>query len=122
MLMINFTPDPISNVRIIANKESIVFNLFNMSIALASPGDGGKKPPIDPLQRTKRPFGGLFNDMKRRFPLYASDFKDGLNLQCLAAAIFMYFAALSGAIAFGGLLGNDFENRFVLILDLSSSL
>nr|XP_018917358.1 PREDICTED: band 3 anion exchange protein isoform X1 [Bemisia tabaci]XP_018917359.1 PREDICTED: band 3 anion exchange protein isoform X1 [Bemisia tabaci]XP_018917360.1 PREDICTED: band 3 anion exchange protein isoform X1 [Bemisia tabaci] len=78
--------------------------------ALASPGDGGKKPPIDPLQRTKRPFGGLFNDMKRRFPLYASDFKDGLNLQCLAAAIFMYFAALSGAIAFGGLLADKTSN------------
>ena len=32
-------------------------------------------------------------------------FKDGLNSQVIAATIFIYFAALSGAIAFGGLMG-----------------
>lgn len=42
--------------------------------------------------------------MKRRYPHYASDFRDALNGQCLAATIFMYFAALSSAITFGGLL------------------
>jgi hypothetical protein len=31
--------------------------------------------------------------------------KDGLNPQCFAATIFIYFASLSGAIAFGGLMG-----------------
>ena len=31
--------------------------------------------------------------------------QDGLHPQCLAAIIFIYFAALSGAIAFGGLMG-----------------
>ena len=36
--------------------------------------------------------------------MYQADILDGLNSQCLAAAIFIYFAALSGAIAFGGLL------------------
>ncbi|KAL8164750.1 UNVERIFIED_CONTAM: Anion exchange protein 2 [Gekko kuhli] len=40
----------------------------------------------DPLRRTGRPFGGLVRD-------------------CLAAVIFIYFAALSPAITFGGLLG-----------------
>lgn len=42
--------------------------------------------------------------MRRRYPYYLSDFRDALNGQCLAAAIFMYFAALSSAITFGGLL------------------
>ena len=59
----------------------------------------------DPLRRTKKPWGGLVNDVKRRFPLYWSDFKDGFNLQTIAAAIFMYFAALSASITFGGLMG-----------------
>lgn len=59
----------------------------------------------DPLQRTGRPFGGLIRDVGRRYPKYLSDFRDALDPQCLAAVIFIYFAALSPAITFGGLLG-----------------
>lgn len=83
---------------------------FFIRIALLS-GDGEREeeksedPFGDPLSRTKKCFGGLINDMKRRFPHYKSDFLDGLNSQCLSAAIFMYFAALSAAITFGGLYG-----------------
>lgn len=75
--------------------------------------DGGdKKPPFgDPLERTNRPWGGLINDLRRRYPHYKSDILDGLNAQCAAAAIFMYFAAVSGAIAFGGLAGMKTENQ-----------
>uniref|UniRef100_A0A8C9S1G7 Anion exchange protein n=1 Tax=Scleropages formosus TaxID=113540 RepID=A0A8C9S1G7_SCLFO len=62
-------------------------------------------PSDDPLQRTGRLFGGLIRDARRRYPKYASDFKDALNAQCMAAVIFIYFAALSPAITFGGLLG-----------------
>ncbi|KAJ9594411.1 hypothetical protein L9F63_014169, partial [Diploptera punctata] len=77
---------------------------------LALDGGDGKPPADDPLRRTRRPFGGLVNDIKRRFPRYKSDVTDGFNLQCLAAAIFMYFAALSGAITFGGLMGDKTDN------------
>lgn len=59
----------------------------------------------DPLQRTGRLFGGLIRDAQRRYPKYISDFKDALNPQCMAAVIFIYFAALSPTITFGGLLG-----------------
>ncbi|XP_063309008.1 anion exchange protein 2 isoform X1 [Pelobates fuscus] len=59
----------------------------------------------DPLRRSGRPFGGLVRDIQRRYPKYISDFKDALNVQCMAAIIFIYFAALSPAITFGGLLG-----------------
>ncbi|MED6276535.1 Anion exchange protein 2 [Characodon lateralis] len=59
----------------------------------------------DPLERTGRPFGGLIRDIQRRYPKYLSDFKDALDSQCMAAVIFIYFAALSPAITFGGLLG-----------------
>lgn len=69
-----------------------------------------EKPPAepreDPLARTGVPFGGMVRDIKRRYRHYISDYTDGLNAQVLAAVIFIYFAALSPAITFGGLLGN----------------
>ncbi|XP_030254431.1 anion exchange protein 2b isoform X3 [Sparus aurata] len=67
------------------------------------------KKSDDPLRRTGRPFGGLIRDVQRRYPKYLSDFKDALNSQCMAAVIFIYFAALSPAITFGGLLGEKTE-------------
>ena len=45
--------------------------------------------------------------MARRYPQYLSDIRDALNAQCMAAIIFIYFAALSPAITFGGLLGES---------------
>ncbi|KAJ8936697.1 hypothetical protein NQ314_012196, partial [Rhamnusium bicolor] len=78
---------------------------------IATGGDEKKPPFADPLERTRRPWGGLINDIKRRYPYYISDITDGVNAQCLAAAIFMYFAAVSGAIAFGGLTGDKTNNN-----------
>ncbi|CAC5412080.1 Anion exchange protein 3,Anion exchange protein 2,Band 3 anion transport protein,Electrogenic sodium bicarbonate cotransporter 4 [Mytilus coruscus] len=62
------------------------------------------KIPLDPLKRTKKIFGGLYYDIKRRYPHYISDFKDGFNLKCLAAIVFIFFACFAPCIAFGGLL------------------
>ena len=39
-----------------------------------------------------------------RYPWYLSDFKDGLNGAVLSSAFFIFFAALAGAITFGGLM------------------
>ena len=57
------------------------------------------------LFKSWRPFEGLLGDLKRKRGWYLSDLRDGLNLQCLAAFFFMYFAVLAPTIAFGGLLG-----------------
>ncbi|XP_047466093.1 solute carrier family 4 member 1b (Diego blood group) [Mugil cephalus] len=67
-------------------------------------------PPDDPLSRTGRPFGGMIRDIKRRYQFYKSDITDALNAQVVAAIIFIYFAALSPAITFGGLLADKVEN------------
>ncbi|XP_010743467.2 solute carrier family 4 member 1b (Diego blood group) isoform X2 [Larimichthys crocea] len=67
-------------------------------------------PPEDPLSRTGRPFGGMIRDIKKRYQYYKSDITDALNAQVLAAVIFIYFAALSPAITFGGLLADKVEN------------
>ncbi|XP_061579865.1 anion exchange protein 3 isoform X1 [Cololabis saira] len=64
---------------------------------------------VDPLKRSGIPFGGLIHDIRRRYPHYVSDLKDALDMQCLAAVIFIYFAALSPTITFGGLLGEKTE-------------
>ncbi|XP_037832093.1 anion exchange protein 3 isoform X2 [Kryptolebias marmoratus] len=64
---------------------------------------------VDPLQRSGIPFGGLIHDIRRRYPHYVSDLKDALDMQCIAAVIFIYFAALSPTITFGGLLGEKTE-------------
>nr|UZN45892.1 solute carrier 4 member 1b [Triplophysa dalaica] len=63
-------------------------------------------PADDPLARTGVPFGGVIRDFRRRYKHYTSDIKDALNVQVVAAIIFIYFAALSPAITFGGLLVN----------------
>ncbi|XP_068561233.1 anion exchange protein 3 isoform X2 [Cebidichthys violaceus] len=60
---------------------------------------------VDPLKRSGIPFGGLIHDIRRRYPQYVSDLKDAVDMQCVAAVIFIYFAALSPTITFGGLLG-----------------
>ncbi|KAL0985587.1 hypothetical protein UPYG_G00159010 [Umbra pygmaea] len=64
---------------------------------------------VDPMRRSGIPFGGLIHDIKRRYPRYVSDIKDALDSQCVAAVIFIYFAALSPTITFGGLLGEKTE-------------
>ncbi|XP_035260687.1 band 3 anion exchange protein-like [Anguilla rostrata] len=80
---------------------------LNIKPRRISKADG--PPPEDPLARTGRPFGGMFRDMKR-YRYYLSDITDAMNAQVLAAIIFIYFAALSPAITFGGLLADKTEN------------
>ncbi|KAL4635643.1 anion exchange protein 3 isoform X1 [Arapaima gigas] len=64
---------------------------------------------VDPLKRSGFPFGGLLHDIRRRYPRYASDIRDAMDSQCVAAVVFIYFAALSPTITFGGLLGEKTE-------------
>lgn len=58
----------------------------------------------DELKPTGRLFGGIMADLKRRLPHYGSDFKDGFNAKSIGSTLFLFFACLAPAIAFGGLL------------------
>ncbi|XP_059167054.1 anion exchange protein 3-like isoform X2 [Physella acuta] len=60
--------------------------------------------PTDPLKRTGCLFGGVYNDIRRRYPHYLSDIKDAFNGQCIKTLFFIFFTCLSPCIAFGGLL------------------
>lgn len=85
--------------------------------------EGPEGPQEDPLARTGYPFGGMVKDIKRRYPHYLSDYIHALNPQVLAAIIFIYFAALSPAITFGGLLAEKTEKMIgVSELMISTSI
>ena len=62
-----------------------------------------------------RLFGGLVEDVKRRYPKYISDLRDSVHLQCLAALVFMYIACLTPVVTIGGLLGQATDNNMVCI-------
>lgn len=73
----------------------------------------------EPLYET---FGrGIGRDWKARFPLYKSDITDGLNSQCLAATLFLFFACLSPAVGFGGLFASATNGAIGTIEMVSST-
>ena len=59
----------------------------------------------DGLRRTGRFAGGLMDDLKRRLPWYADDFRQGFHTKVLGSTLFLFFACLANAIAFGALTG-----------------
>ncbi|XP_013869373.1 solute carrier family 4 member 1b (Diego blood group) [Austrofundulus limnaeus] len=108
-----FLKDRLHSSEIMPRRDS---KAHRVSISSGSPAE-------DPLSRTGRPFGGMIRDIKRRYQYYKSDLTDALNAQALAAIIFIYFAALSPAITFGGLLADKVDNMMgVSELLLSTSI
>ncbi|MFT5323184.1 MAG: mannitol/fructose-specific phosphotransferase system IIA component (Ntr-type), partial [Planctomycetaceae bacterium] len=62
-------------------------------------------PDVTPgLTYTGRFCGGIVADVRRRLPHYVADFRDGLHLKSVTAALFLYFACLAPAVTFGGLM------------------
>jgi hypothetical protein len=59
----------------------------------------------DGLEMNFTPFRGIIGDIKRRLPHYVDDYKSGFNSKVLASILFLFFACLANAIAFGGLTG-----------------
>jgi hypothetical protein len=59
----------------------------------------------DGLAWTGRLAGGLRGDLARRLPHYVDDLRKGASAKVLASAVFLFFACLANAVAFGGLTG-----------------
>ncbi|XP_059198397.1 anion exchange protein 3 isoform X1 [Centropristis striata] len=89
------------------HQSSSGMELNNKEVSPEEEEEGDQE--VDPLKRSGIPFGGLIHDIRRRYPQYISDLKDAVDMQCVAAVIFIYFAALSPTITFGGLLGEKTE-------------
>jgi hypothetical protein len=62
-------------------------------------------PVQDGLTFTGKLFGGIMADIARRKPHYIDDFKQGFHSKVAGTTLFLYFAALANAIAFGALTG-----------------
>lgn len=60
---------------------------------------------VEGLTWTGRFMGGFRDDIKRKLPFYFSDFTDGLHPKVLGSTLFLFFACLANAIAFGALTG-----------------
>ncbi len=58
------------------------------------------------LARTGRLFGGLFDDVRRRARWDASDWREGFHPNVVAAVLFLFFACVAPAVAFGGLMAS----------------
>lgn len=59
---------------------------------------------VEELRPTGRFAGALIADLRRRLPFYKSDFLDGFKSKSIGSSLFLFFACLAPAIAFGGLL------------------
>ena len=55
------------------------------------------------------PLGGIKRDLKRRMlsKVYLDDWKDGFTLQSIAVVLFMFFACIAPAIAFGSVMAKE---------------
>ncbi|CAF2512655.1 unnamed protein product [Rotaria sp. Silwood2] len=82
-------------------------------------------PHTDPnLKASKKPFHGLFVDIKNKLPFFVSDFTDCASLQCIAATLYLYLVCLCSVVAFGGMLGaatNNYMATMECILSASLS-
>lgn len=81
-------------------------NAMDLSMSEAAAGVTAETPVDDkdpPL--FEGIFKGITRDYKMRLPYFKSDITDGINIQCLAATLFLFFACLSPAIGFGALFG-----------------
>ncbi|KFM78762.1 hypothetical protein X975_21370, partial [Stegodyphus mimosarum] len=86
------------------------------------PSDSGSYSQDEDLSCSKRPFGGLIADIRRKAPWYISDFKDCLSLQCISSIVFLYFACIAQIITFGSLLAQDTNQRIAAVECLLSAI
>ena len=72
--------------------------------------------------KTAKPRKETKEGIKRKKPFYASDFKDGMALKCVASVIFLYFVCLTNSVAFGGLLSDTTKHNIGAIESLVGAL
>jgi hypothetical protein len=100
----SFTPSAVTTHHALSRPKIVQSSLKRsspklfMSDAAATADD--KDPPL-----FEAPLKGISRDYGMRLPLYKSDITDGINTQCLAAILFLFFACLAPAVGFGALFG-----------------
>ncbi len=67
--------------------------------------------PLTGLEYTGRFAGGLMADIRRRAAVYKSDFTDGLHRKSVSSSLFLFFARLTPAVTFGGVMAVQTDNQ-----------
>lgn len=85
-----------------------VGNTHSNNSATSTEHDEGRDYPLGAPSQPARLhprffFTGLKADVRRRIPLYLSDWRDGLRFKSIPVVLFLYFASLAPVVAFGGL-------------------
>ena len=73
------------------------------------------------LRRSGRLGGGMMEDLRRRAPWWMDDFRAGLSMKSVASILFMFFACLAPAIAFGGLIAQLTDGQIGAVETLIAS-
>lgn len=87
-----------------AKERSDIALAFERVAVRSSPTEPASATETDGLAWSGRFCGGVSNDIKRRFPHYAEDIKDGLHPKTIASVMFLFFACLAPAVTFGGVM------------------
>ena len=115
--------DSLANIaRLVANEEfrydaRVATTQIDLLAALdrfdlrTAPTPSPKKGQTDSLAYTGKFCGGLMQDLRRRLPHYASDFRDGIHSKSVASTLFLFFACLAPAVTFGGIMAELTDNH-----------
>ena len=86
------------------NRQDLLDAFAHFQARNAPPPEDKPTPIPEELHYTGKLAGGLMEDLRRKLPTYALDFRDGLNSKALSAILFMFFACLAPSVTFGGLM------------------
>ncbi len=87
------------------SKQDLLDALARFRERTSPPPEEPPEPPLsEGLQFTGRFGGGLVADIRRRWPHYFSDFRDGLSFKCVGSTLFLFFACLAPTVTFGGMM------------------
>ncbi len=77
--------------------------------------------PAGDLVFTGKFAGGLVRDLKRRLAHYRDDWLDGLHPKSISSILFMFFACMAPAVAFGGLMAVMTGNQIGVVEMLAAT-
>jgi len=90
-----------------ARTQQAVLEALDRHARRSRPSLPAKKvaPQREELTKSVWPGEGLAQDLRRRLPHYADDFRQGFQAKCASSIFFLFFACLAPAVTFGGIMG-----------------
>ncbi|MCA8989839.1 MAG: PTS sugar transporter subunit IIA, partial [Planctomycetaceae bacterium] len=93
-------------IRDVQSRKSLLDALHAYLARSATPVSQRIPEETEPdLKFTGKPFGGIRDDIRRRWPHYRDDWLRGWSTKSASAMVFLFFACLAPAVTFGGIMG-----------------